>query len=132
VKIILDTNVLISSLVFKGAAFRVHDFCLQYEEIYISDFILDELSEKLSEKFQIKGKELAAIRRHIDSTTKLVFPSGKIPEICRDKDDNNILHLAKAINADFIITGDKDLLEIKVFKQTRIVSPKEFIEQFIK
>jgi predicted nucleic acid-binding protein len=48
--------------------------------------------------------------------------------ICRDKDDNNIIALAVSAKADFIITGDKDLLVLKKYKSIRIVSPREFWE----
>ena len=59
-------------------------------------------------------------------------PIGKIPEACRDKDDNNILHLAKHIQADLIITGDKDLLVLIEFDVTRIINPRTFIERYHK
>ncbi|MCL4550295.1 MAG: putative toxin-antitoxin system toxin component, PIN family [Bacteroidetes bacterium] len=47
-------------------------------------------------------------------------------EICRDKDDNNILETAVAAKANVIISGDKDLLVLKKYKNISIISPREF------
>jgi predicted nucleic acid-binding protein len=46
--------------------------------------------------------------------------------VCRDKDDDEILALSQSIRADYIITGDKDLLVLKSFNSTLIVLPREF------
>ncbi|MHB8089644.1 MAG: putative toxin-antitoxin system toxin component, PIN family, partial [Anaerolineaceae bacterium] len=48
--------------------------------------------------------------------------------ICRDKDDDNIIALAVSAGANFIVTGDKDLLVLKKYLSIRIVSPREFWE----
>lgn len=50
--------------------------------------------------------------------------------ICRDDDDNHLLALAKKSNADYIITGDKDLLDINKFEKTRIIRFREALELF--
>ena len=50
-------------------------------------------------------------------------------EVCRDPNDNFLLSLAKDGQADFLITGDKDLLVIQEFEGTRIVTFKEFEEE---
>ncbi|MCX6198852.1 MAG: putative toxin-antitoxin system toxin component, PIN family [Bacteroidetes bacterium] len=127
-KIILDTNILISSFIFKGKAQSVHSYCVLYTDLYISKFLYDELFEKLEGKFSLDETSLEDIKTRTDSDFEMVVPSGTIPEICRDKDDNNILHLAKFIHADFIITGDHDLLDLKFFKKTEIISPAVFFQ----
>ncbi len=48
--------------------------------------------------------------------------------ICKDPQDNFLIELAEEANADFIISGDKLVLDIKEYKNTKIVSPKEFIQ----
>ena len=48
--------------------------------------------------------------------------------LCRDRKDNIVLECAAAVKADFIVTGDKDLLCLKIFRKTRIVPPKKFLE----
>ena len=52
--------------------------------------------------------------------------------ICRDSKDNFLLALAKDAGADFLITGDKDLLSLKTFGNTKIISLNEFVKQLNK
>jgi hypothetical protein len=49
-----------------------------------------------------------------------------IPDICRDSKDNFLLSLSFIGNADYLVTGDKDLLELKEYKGTKIITPNEF------
>ena len=62
----------------------------------------------------------------------VVEPKSEKPSICRDKDDNNILHVADYINADIIITGDNDLLDLKKFNKIDIVRPRQFMDKHYK
>lgn len=130
-KVIFDTNVFLSAIMYGGKISRVHNFCLANTQIYTSAFILGEIEEKLIDKFGVEDSKVEYILSEIASTCLVVIPTGTIPEICRDKDDNNILHLAKFIHADFIITGDHDLLDLKFFKKTEIISPAGFSKRFI-
>jgi uncharacterized protein len=50
----------------------------------------------------------------------------------RDKKDNYLLALSKASKADYLITGDKDLLMLKVFRGTGIVKMSEFLDSVLK
>jgi len=56
-------------------------------------------------------------------------PATKLPKVCRDADDNNILQLAESIKTNYIITGDTDLLTLKKFRSSQIVSPAKFLEE---
>lgn len=125
-KIIIDTNVLISAFLFSGLSADVYDYCYIYHEIYISKWIINELIEKLELKFKIPKKEITKIILQLKQGCKIINPEGQTPNICRDKDDNNILCLGKFIKSDFIITGDSDLLDIKLFENIKIVNPREF------
>lgn len=128
-KIVLDTNVLIASFVTKGLSADVYDYCYVNHELFISEWILDELKEKLSSKLKFSDEKIVKIITLIcESFTKLEIEIN-IPDICRDKDDNNILALAEEISADYIITGDKDLLVLEKYKTTLIVNPRKFWEK---
>lgn len=129
-KIIFDTNVLLSALTTQGLSSRVFDICLDKHNIFISDFIINEVSEKLLLKFNLpKTVHKRSIEFLCNACIK-IQPKGLIPEVCRDIDDNNILYLAQHIYADLIITGDKDLLTLEKFNDTKIVNPRNFIEQY--
>jgi len=127
-KIILDTNIYISSFIFKGNARVVFDYSFLEHKVYISDFILLEIERTLKEKFKTDQYQLESITRLLLTQAVKFKTSGEIPDVCRDKDDNNILWLARSCKADFIVTGDKDLLTLVNFEGTKIVHPSGFIK----
>ena len=130
-KIIFDTNVLISAFVFKGFSQTVYDFCVINYTLFISEWILEKLEEKLRVKFEIPEDKIINTLYLVKEKSAIEQPLIPVPNICRDEDDNNILQLADSISANFIITGDKDLLVFKKYKSTEIITPREFYERFI-
>lgn len=127
-KIVVDTNVLISAFVFGGNADRVLGNALAVGEIVCSVFIFNELTQVLTEKFDIPTEKANRILDSLRQVVVFVEPNSPLPNICRDPDDNNILQLAESANADFIVTGDKDLLTLGTFGNTQIVSPITFLQ----
>ena len=131
-KIVFDTNVILSSFITQGLSYRVLDLCLDKHRLYISQWIIDEISGKLKRKFKIPDNEIKRVQEFISRAFVIINPDGEIPILCRDKDDNNILHLAKFIKADIIITGDKDLLDLKKFNKVKIINPRTYMEKYNK
>ena len=131
-KIVFDTNVILSAFLTQGLSSRILDICLDLHEIIISPWIENEVIEKLANKFKASKKELERVVYFLHSEFKIINPQGEIPNICRDKDDNNILYIAESQKADLIITGDKDLLELKEYLKIKIINPRDFIEQYYK
>ena len=129
-KIVFDTNVLLSAFATHGLSYRVLDICLEKHEIFISQWIIDETSEKLKGKFNVAKKDILKVHQFIESDFKIAIPIGNLPEVCRDADDNNILHLADFCNAEIIITVDKDLLVLHEYNQVNIINPRTFIEEY--
>lgn len=92
-----------------------------------------ELKEVLErEKFE---KYLTLSQRlqffeEIKKVTRLFNPEQKF-DLCRDPRDNKFLDLAFSSNATFLITGDQDLLILKRFHETEILSPSDFLKNFI-
>lgn len=126
--IVFDTNVLVSAFLFGGTSGKAIEFCIENDEIYISPFIKEELTLILQTKFRLINSDIAVISEMLASGFSQVRPNTPIPIVCRDKDDNNILQLAESVHAHFIITGDNDLLILKQYKNTLIVSPAEFLK----
>lgn len=60
-----------------------------------------------------------------------VTPKVPLPSISNDEDDNNILQLSDHVKAEYLITGDKGLLALEDFGNTKIVSPRDFYNRFI-
>ena len=127
-RVVIDTNVYISSLLFKGKAREVYDACIANTEVFISDFIIVELSDKLHAKFSVSLKTVRDIIKSILSVVEKTTITSTLPNVCRDKDDNHILQLCETVSADFLITGDKDLLVLVNYKSTQILSPADFLK----
>lgn len=127
-KIVLDTNVLISTFAFDGFAKKVFEYCFTYHQLVVSEWLIDEFTEKMDEKLKVPVHKIAGAVGLIRRGFTVENPSGEQPDICRDKDDNNVLWLAESVKADYIITGDKDLLVLTPYGSTQIVSPRIFWE----
>lgn len=129
-KVVLDTNVLVSAFVFKGACGRIMDWCIEYADLYISEWILREVNRVLLEKIGLEISDAAQVTTVLSnqSAFSIVNPTSELPTVCRDADDNNILQLSESVKADYIVTGDKDLLVLEKYKHAYILSPKQFLD----
>lgn len=80
---------------------------------------MTEIRRILSKKFRLSHEEIAlSIDPIIEAITESIDHNLKVTNICRDVDDNNVLACATAAKADYLVTGDSDLLEIGSFKKT--------------
>jgi putative PIN family toxin of toxin-antitoxin system len=129
-KIVLDSNIFVSSFFWKGNPRRIFDRVTNgLDELYITDEILKEIAAVMSrKKFDTKINDIKDYIKIIESYSIKLFPQNKIKEGSRDKDDNKILECGFEGNADFIITGDYDLLVLKKYNNIKIVKPKEYLD----
>ena len=125
-RIVLDTNVLIVSLISRGKCYALVEHSLKVHEIISSKFILDELAEKLQKKFKYETEDINEALSIFRSKMEIVIPSQLEQQVCRDIDDDWILATALAGKAQCILTGDKDLLAIARFENIDIISPVDF------
>jgi putative PIN family toxin of toxin-antitoxin system len=79
------------------------------------------------QRFNNPKEEVDKLLFYLETKTIKIIPKNKV-KVFRDEKDNQILALFLAGNADFLITGDKDLLAVKEFKKTKIVKTKEFLK----
>ncbi len=128
-RVVIDTNVLISGLTFKGKPREILDLAWQGEiEVYISLFILEELGTSLKEDFGWSQSEITNVLRRIRAKTILVHPKATISVIKEKKDDNRILECAAEAEADYLISGDKKhLFPLKRYQGIKRVSPADFL-----
>jgi predicted nucleic acid-binding protein len=82
----------------------------------------------LREKFLWPPYDIHAARQRIDRTTVLVHPRRRLDVVKRDPDDDRILECAAEAGSEFIVTEDKDLLDLVVFGNAKIVKARRFIE----
>ena len=94
---------------------------------HTSQEIIQESGKILFDKFEQPQEKIAEQIDVLSGYSELVITKENI-NVSRDKKDNIILECAIACNADFIITGDLDLLCIGEFRGTKIVNPKQFLD----
>lgn len=127
-RVVLDTNVIIAAFATRGLCADVLELCLSDYTLVISEFILSEIREKLSEKLHLPKSVIHEIISYLQDNSEFVVPCQVVESICRDKDDVKIIGTAISVKANFIITGDKDLLILINHEQVRILTPRAFWE----
>jgi uncharacterized protein len=134
-KIVIDTNVIVSSLIQKNYPYLiVNDLFIEDKfHLCVSDELLTEYYDVLSRekfaKFQGFFIKAESILADIESKALKFHPRIKL-DLISDKDDNMILELADECEADFIITGNTNDFTFLTYKQTKIVTPKEYWELY--
>lgn len=132
-KIVIDTNVIVSSLIQRNYPYRII-----YELLVDDRFLLCVSEELMTEYYEVLSRQKFArfpdffgkaenLLADIETKAQKFVPSTKL-DLISDKDDNMILELADACKADFIITGNTNDFTFSEYQQTKIVSPKEFWE----
>jgi len=127
-KVVLDTNVIIASLATRGLCHSVFELCLDRFEIIISSFLIDEVETNLSKKLRLPDRLIRDIIEFLSENATLIDVDETPQDVCKDPDDARILALAQKSDAAYLITGDKDLLTIKKFAASKILSPRQFWE----
>lgn len=131
-RIMLDTNVLISMVFFPGKRFmQMLEFISRRHTLVLSSFVIEELMCVADRKFPTRK---SAIDRFLTNLGyEFVYTPHRIPagifEI-RDNKDYPVLYTAIIENVDILITGDKDLADVDIEKP-EILTPSEFIEKYI-
>jgi len=130
IKVVLDTNVFISALFWKGAPHQVFKRILEGAILnFISPEIVAEIQGRLLDKFKLPPEKVKEFLEIIIFSSKVVYPKKKLNIVKEDPSDNKIIECALEAKASFIISGDKHLLNIKKYKGIKIVSPKEILSQ---
>ena len=130
-RVMLDTNILISAFIFKSRKMNELIYKLSKEhEIVICSYIVDELKELIDSKFKVSIQALDEFLKEFpfDLVYSPMNVENELFEI-RDKDDYIILHTAIIENVDVFITGDKDFDDVDIDKP-EIMSVSEFLEKY--
>lgn len=127
-KIVFDTNVIVSGLVAEGLCREILEEHLPGHEPILSTRLWTELRSTLLEKFDLHPEELPTLRLYERLATWVEPPRLK-PPVCRDPDDDWVLATALAGKADAIVTGDKDLLVLRRHQGVVILTPRNFLER---
>jgi putative PIN family toxin of toxin-antitoxin system len=132
-KVILDTNVVISAILFGGTPKLILNSALEGTiEAYITDAMLEELETVLRRpKFGLPRHIVQSILNEIANIATWIEPQEKSEIVKSDPDDNIIIDCAIAAEAEFLITGDKHLLELQEYKGIKIITTKDFLQEHL-
>lgn len=134
-RLVLDTNVLVSAFLWQGLPGRLIELAIEKEvEVFTSRALVEELSEvlhrkKLAKPVAATGATAAQMVRdfrrlaHVVTARKLAQPAS------RDPDDDAVLACALAARADLIVSGDDDLLALQTFQDIPIVTPAQALAE---
>lgn len=123
-RIVLDTNIVVSALLFAGTPLKILRLCSNKHTLLSSPYLLSELDDVFNRpKFHSKLKQInltpASILIAYAKQVSLVNPA-VIPSICRDHADNHVLACALEAKAELIVSGDDDLLTLQSFRSIPI------------
>jgi putative PIN family toxin of toxin-antitoxin system len=128
-RVFLDTNVLVSAVATRGLCADVLREVLKSHRLVISSALLSELEKALRRKIRVPEVHIKEFIALIQQDSDLASP-GKLPEVCsQERADLEILSAAWSGKSDLFVTGDEELLNIGVFKNLKIVSPRAFWER---
>jgi putative PIN family toxin of toxin-antitoxin system len=129
VKVVFDTNILISALVLPGS--RADEALLRIidgtDELILSKPILDELLGVLARKFARDADQLSRIALFLDDLASLVRPRRRL-SVLDDDPDNRVIECALTGKAEAIVTGDKKMLRLASYQTVPIISLKEYLD----
>ena len=134
-KVVIDTNIIVSALIQRGYPNLIVSelFIEQKFQLCISDELMAEYYEVLARpkfgKFQDFFFRAEALLVEIEAKAIKYYPTIKI-DLISDDDDNMILELADECEADFIITGNSTDFIFPIYKQTKILTPKDYWENY--
>ena len=131
-KAVFDTNVLIAAFLTEGLCSSLLIRARKRAfDLVLCDDITQEFQGILSKKFKLASSDISEITAIVtEAAFEILHNLSHIPSICRDPNDDMI---ACAINAgaDYIVTGDEDLLTMKSYKNIAIINPRDFEALFV-
>lgn len=131
-RILIDTNVWVSALLWPDSLpHRVLQIVLQDHTVILSPGIMDELRDVFDRKFPHRRADLERFFKQLsyELAPESAGTIGKLSHVLRDPDDVHILISALSANADVLLTGDQDFVELPMTKPL-ILTPRQFIERF--
>lgn len=136
VRIVLDTNVVLSALLWRGTPYSLLQAIRRREhvQLFTSPALLAELGEVLirpspSQRLSLIGRAAHEVLADYVDAVDLVTPLSVPSVVAADPDDDHVIAAAVAAGADLLVSGDRQLLALRGHQNVRIVGPAEAIQR---
>lgn len=130
--VVVDTNVYISAIFWGGKPRHVIDLGRDGKiQIFTSEDIEQEILDKLMTKFGLDSDDAGIVMADFSTFTKPIRISRRIRAVKDDPDDDKFIECAVECNAEFIISGDKHLLNMKKYEGIDIISAATFLKSWL-
>jgi putative PIN family toxin of toxin-antitoxin system len=128
VRAVFDTNVLVAAFLSEGVCHKLLLRARKREcRLVLSPDIVAEFEGVLLRKFSLSRSELTDVRTLLaEATDEMCAEVDPIEPVSRDPDDDRVLACASASRADYLVTGDEDLLVVRQYGVTKILTPRDF------
>ncbi len=129
IKTVLDTNILVSASFWKGNPYQITLLAAEGKiQLFSSAELMEEFSGILKRDFKLTEHQIQDRVNTFLEIITLIKPKTPLNEIKQDQTDNKILEAAIEAGAEYIVSGDRHILELKEFRGIKIVKPKQFME----
>jgi putative PIN family toxin of toxin-antitoxin system len=128
-RVVLDTNVLVSAFIFPGGApEQVYRLALEGRlDLVTSRVLLAEFGRVLVEKFGWDASRAEIAVAQVARIATVVEPSERLDVIHDDPEDNRVLEAAIEASADVIVSGDRHLRRLKVWRDVTVLDPAQYL-----
>lgn len=131
-RVVVDTNVYIPAIFWGGKPRHVIDLGRDGKiQIFTSEDIEQEILDKLMTKFGMNSDDAGRVMADFSTFTKLIRVSRRIHVVKDDPDDDKFIECAVECNAEFIISGDKHLLNMRKYEGIDIMNAATFLESWL-
>ena len=132
-KIVLDANIFVSSFFWGGNPKIIVERVISgIDELFITKEILDEIEDVMRRPvFHADNDRINYFINSIEEIGNKITPQKSVINGSRDSTDNKYIECGITVNADYIISGDIHLLELKKYKSIKIVTAKEYLDTVI-
>ncbi|MBI3610203.1 MAG: putative toxin-antitoxin system toxin component, PIN family [Nitrospirae bacterium] len=129
-RVVFDSNIFISALAIPGsqAEKAILRILSGHDTLLISQKILDETLSTLANKFSRDIEALSRVAVNLTEMSEMVTPRKRL-KVLKDDPDNRILECALEGDADFVVTGDKEMLRQKHYGGVRIITLREYLDR---
>lgn len=128
-RVALDANIWVSALQFGGTPLRAVAHALEQHTVVCCVWIEQEIAVALEQKFgHPQAAIYALLRDYLVSHVNVSF-TPSLQGVCRDPKDDMVLECALLGSADLLVSGDRDLLALREFRNIRILTARAYLEQ---